>query len=898
MTAPHRIHRPHVLLALMGSACFLGLVQGQNVQTPEDVECAPDGRRSGICFGTPEATVAPPPNASCYEWDFDYEGYNLSEPVIVSTTGINDVDEAPSVGLDVNALGHMVARPYDCQRGCQAYDACKGWTFSRIKGCFLKSSDAGRRHMPEETSENGIANWYVSGGKYSMDCDRGAFRSPCFEYNVACLFSNTRHHYREGVENITLDECHDLCKGVPGCLAFTFFDRFPRDERVIRNVCQLCGQKDRKVCQAGAIMGWVEGHDCGPAPGSTWPPPPVPPLTHDGMHQLPADPALYYGLPTEPNALAAGKKGTKEERSFHRGDLGAPSFLTKSLNYAVRAYDLSRVGLANCGCYHQGVQPDPDTSTMISNIDLLVYPAEGCQELCREEPDCEAFSSSQFKCMLWKNVTSWRLDQVEPIVVSGPRLCPGTIIDQGYACSLDHYRARFSSLSLLVLRMPGISVPYGQSCPTDVDLYVIVFLLAAGLLTFAAYVTARQSKKHHPSTVVWRVVAATVAGLGTVAHVVFVIYLFRVDYTGWLFWAGCIHFLCMILFNEITVVLYNLTWVTSHPSYALTFSRAKRDTDGSHKRTKRKKTILVDIQAEQQPLKQKAATFLGHMMEPPPAPDATESDIKGPAASTEEDVMSFCPTFALSHLSTEAVFCTRGHMMADLPEEPPVFIQSGEYTHQAELQQQQRQHEEQDDGEEEVGQQEAALEEIDTAPTPEGIKSTKDTTPICSSDVPKVFKSCPPAFAAPLESATTKSRESTCKTVKEEDASTDHAVLAVALADEKDDDAFGGDGAGLVFVLFGSFFSIGVLHLGWSNFRSLPYFSIPVKSEAFRSLELMALVGYVPMLTLQLLAVFLSDSDGVLADIVPPATLTALLLTLINTCGVIVRYMAGRCSKA
>mmetsp|Transcript_8890 Transcript_8890/g.25613 ORF Transcript_8890/g.25613 Transcript_8890/m.25613 type:complete len:514 (+) Transcript_8890:286-1827(+) len=252
----------------------------------------------------------------------------------------------------------------------------------------------------------------------------------------------------------------------------------------------------------------TQGHDCGPVPGTTWPPPPVPPLNRDGLHNMPADPSRYWGLPKEPNAWATGKKGTAEERSFQRGDIGAPPFLTKPLDYSVRANDEVRVGIANCGCYQFGVQPDPETSTIVANIDLLTYPPVSCQELCVEDPECEAFSSTDYKCLLWKNVTEWRLDQGEPIMISGPRLCPTTLIEQGYACSLDHYRAKFSSLSLLMLRIPKISMPYGESCPTQINPYVFVFIMAACLLVFMAYGYARHTRRRHPSTVVWRVVMA------------------------------------------------------------------------------------------------------------------------------------------------------------------------------------------------------------------------------------------------------------------------------------------------------------------------------------------------------------------------------------------------------
>ncbi|CEM14069.1 unnamed protein product [Vitrella brassicaformis CCMP3155] len=799
-----------------------------------------EGSGSGDCS---TVTVAPPPDASCYEWDTVFEGEDLSEPVNVTTIGLEDkIGETPAVGFDVNALGHIVQRPYDCQRGCQVYEQCKAWTFSRKEGCFFRDQVQGRRDAPEEESEGGDVNWYVSGDKFSTDGDKGSLVSPCYEYNMACLYPTSRHHHRQGVENVTTEQCHDLCREIPGCRAFLWLDRYPRDEKIVRGVCYFCGQKDRKICRPGAIMGWVESRDCGPPQGMPWPPPPLPPLTEDGVHLQPADPSLYFGLPLGPDSLAAGKKGTKEERSYQRGDLGIPPFLLVALNYPVRPLELEEAGtLTNCGCYHAGVQPAPG-STLITDLDVRAYAPSQCQDLCVEEPECEAFSSTKHKCLLWKYVTEWRLDQVEPIVVSGPRLCPATLIDQGYACNLDHYRAKYSSLSLLLLKIPGLSMPYGQSCPAMLSPWVFAYLAAVCGLVFAAFAYTRRSKKQYPNTVVWRVVVAVVAGLGTVTHVVFVGYLFRIDYRGVIFWAACAHLLAMVFFNEITVVLYNLKWVTRHESYALTFRRKKREPP---KDKSAKPADATCEQAEQpavqpaQPLKKSATLAVLHA-----APEAVHQNQHPPATFSDDTLVSYCPSFAFSALSSEAVFgnhhaAHNGDM--DLPDEV-----------------------------------------------------VETTLPVHIGKMPRPSESCPATVLVDLLAI---KKEGSTDTTKSEQSS-EHAVVRLAtIEEERDEHEFGGTGAGLVFVLFSSFFSIGVLHMCWSHFRHLPFFGIAVKSEAFLDLEMLALVGYVPMLIFQLLTVFLSSSFGGLADVVPPVTLAAILLAGTNIGGVLVRFVRGKCMR-
>ena len=68
---------------------------------------------------------------------------------------------------------------------------------------------------------------------------------------------------------------------------------------------------------------------------------------------------------------------------------------------------------------------------------------------------------------------------------------------------------------------------------------------------------------------------------------------------------------------------------------------------------------------------------------------------------------------------------------------------------------------------------------------------------------------------------------------------------------EGDEDARVAFGPGLVFVLFGAFFSVGVLHMCWSRLFDLPFFAIPVSSDAFSSLEVLSLVGDGPFLVIQ-----------------------------------------------
>ncbi|CEM26513.1 unnamed protein product [Vitrella brassicaformis CCMP3155] len=811
-----------LLLVCLISGCPPFMRRGgafRMVQEP-DGGCVEDSRRSSDCSDEDHVTVAPPANATCYEWDYTYEGFDLPDEL---------------------GLGHTVARPYDCQRGCASNERCVGWTHSKIEGCYLKSSNAGRKPMPPNKTET-QENWFVSGDKFSTDCDRGSLVSPCYEYNVACITGWARSHYREGMANVTLEECHDLCRGVPMCTVFAWHHRYPRDMKVYENMCILCNNKDRKICTPGAIMGQVEGRDCGPPASITFPPQPLPPLTEDGMHGKLADPAKYWGLPTDSNARALGKEGTAEELAYQRGDLGVPSFLSKPLRYGVTVNDTDNnvyYHLENCGCYHLGVQPDPKSSTLLASMKLQLYPAEQCQQLCQEDAQCEAFTSSFFVCLLWKDVSKWVLDQVEPIVVSGPKWCPAALIDAGYSCSIEHYRARFSSWALLFLYVPSdVTMPYGQSCPFHIDVGVIAFLMVACVLLLTAGGLAWHSRRRHGNTVVWRVMVATVAMLGTVFQLAFAAFLFVDSYKGWLVYVTMIHLICMVLFNEVVVILKNLNWVMSDPSYRQWFDSSSTSPD--------RRTFKLqgsDRGRGHGTLLKKAVTWctvenrLSGSTSTPPDEDEDELD------KDEDEDEPFTINFPIDLLSDATVF-------------PPSLVL--------------HHHQEQDE-------QQPARPEVEPHEHPHGdeailsVQSVDDATPPGTHSLPTFSASLDDSFGV-----------STDMLVKEP-----HRGAEIRASDSLEWE----EGRGLMFVLFASFFSISVLHVCWSNLWSRAFFAIPVASDAFVSLELLSLVGSLPMLAIQACAVFLSSSDGFLAAYVPPVTLTCLVLSAINVVGVLVRFV-------
>jgi len=767
-------------------------------------------------------------------------------------------------------------------------------------------------------------NYFVSGKKYSYDCDRGGLVSPCYEYNVAGLFVTPRSHNRIGIENTTTEGCHDICKGIPGCLMFTWFHKYPRDQKVVDGVCFLFGNKDRKICHPGAVTGWVESHDCGPQEGSSFPPPPLPPMTHDWQHLSPADPSLYYGLPTDPDSRALGKKGSRGERSYHRGDLGAPPYLTKELRYQVRFNELARKQNENCGCYHLGVQPDPSTAVVLSNMQLLYFPPEQCQSLCQADRECDAFSSMRFQCLLWKNVTRWSLDQVEPISISGPKWCPGALLEQGYVCGVEHYRQRFTSLALLLLRVPDVTMPYGQPCSFEIDSRPLVAVLIVVMVVLLSVGLAYHSKKRHSGTVIWRVVAAVLAGLASIVHIVFVASLFRFGSgAGLVFWVGCAHFLFLILFNEASVVIVNLAWVTRHTTYRTLFQ---------HRHKPAKVTTLADIRVDD-----KATTTMATPTPlPTPPPSRSTSAVKKgftteasfqhqqhddehqhhahePKDQTDDVCLSgaiAAPSFQMHmHMnappeadSSRCVFpsilqALKAHPSAPIaaessPDSPPPLLplpvpQSlPAASHAATLEQRA---------------------EKPPKPTLSDIHEDSQRTTLAPETGRSTF--CPFTTSAfePATSATPTATEE--KSVERESSVASKAAegdgkRGVRWGRALTQDEWEGEeearafGPMFVSVLFGSFLSVGVLHVCWSSLFSLPFFSIPVSATAFETFELLSLVGDGPFLAIQLLTVFLSSRDGYFADSVPPVALAAILLSAGNIGGVVVRFAWSRIRRA
>ncbi|CEM25872.1 unnamed protein product [Vitrella brassicaformis CCMP3155] len=872
-------------------------------------------------------------NASCFEWDVEYEGHDLPDTF--------------------RSLGHMVGRPFDCQRGCAADAQCQGWTYKRREGgCFYKSSDVGRTSRPPlDDDEN---NWVVSGAKHSRDCEHrgidkdpngfaGGHKWPCYEYNVAYLFScgSARSHYRHGTENVIIQECHRMCYEVPGCRGFSWRDAFPRDGKIKRGVCFLCGKTETKICQPGAVSGWVEGRDCGAVPGTSFPPAPLPPFDQDGLHLRPADASLYHDLPTDPDAWGLGKNGTSEEISFHRGDLGVPSFLTGKLHYAVRTNEYA-VDPPNCGCYHLGLTPDPNTSTVLQSLPLLVFPPEHCQKLCQMNPRCEAFSSVNYKCVLWSHMGGWAFDQVEPISVSGPKWCLSHLISRGYVCDVDHFRARFTSLSLLVLRIPNTQMAYGQACQAKIDGAPLVILLTVCLVVLVATAGAVHTRKRNGRTVVWRVVTAVLAALGCILHVVFVASLYQSSNSGGvLFWLGCSHYLFNVLFNAVCVVLYNLQWVSRHPFYRTWYDGglSRSRLTGLPSASKITKTSEQDAQQQQQQEEQqheddgdrpirltfrRAATFHGHPVPPRRdrdrgrgrQADSAQKDTATEASRQEhwcvdtsgvpdtDNMSAYWPSIPVSQLSSGTRLPPFNHPQAPVAcssfLEPPIPLsQLSSDTVFPPFQHPQ------------------APQLADSSIARSGSSGSfsdynrtfvsADESVFTGNQVPPRLSESSPCFLSqPYGEGESGEKAPQREPDLENCTATTGATASRGAGlsnkrshtDDLDDEMpFGGGGLGLVIMLFCSFFAIGVLHLCWSHLVKAPFFAIPVKAEAFGSLELLSLVGTVPILAIQLLTVFLSGGTGWFADSVPQVTLAAMLLSSVNTGGLLVRRVRGRCGK-
>ncbi|CEL94195.1 unnamed protein product [Vitrella brassicaformis CCMP3155] len=838
MRRMQRLMRPAGLIfGLIFGACVVLAIQAVN-----GVRELQDGGGNGS-EGSESAfdVFKMPEEPTCWEWDTFFRGY--------------DVDDAQP---NINIRG-----PYDCQRGCQYDERCLFWSYGKLSdergGCYYKTSNAGREEAIWVDTAGNHEEVVVSGSKYSTDCDRGSIVSSCYQYGVGAIMHNIltidggirRQEAWDYKDNATVHDCHARCHAIAQCEGFSFHPRYPspdREGKLLSNVCFLLDNTRVRVCMPGVISGDVDGHDCGP-PDAPFPPAHMPPFDAGGMHMTPADPSLYFGLPVDANSRALGKKGTKEERGYHRGDRGIPPFLNVSLPYAVKADE----PVENCGCYHIGLQPDPNTATVLQSLLIWHFPPGDCQIQCQLTPLCEAFQSVVNECVLWANVTSWVADQSAPISVSGPRQCPQQLIEEGYVCNVDHYRARYGTFALLVLRVPNVSMGYGQSCPFNIDFRPFVILLAVWTIVLVAFAYALHRRKQNGQTVIWRVLAAVIAGLGSIVHVLFVASMFRFGHNGLLFWIGAALFVARVLFNEASVVIYNMSWVLRNPTYRRWFERSstipKKPPSDTETFVPVKKAVTFD------------ASIVMHTAGPRDSPKDGDVD----------DVVSYCPTFSISELSSAAVFPPSLHQHEpSATESGAASVKPSESTKTCIL-------------------------------TEEDISDSRRAVPCETQSVP--------CFTPPAESsgggqdAETEHSSSGGKhaTLSRKSLSHEwHATLSrKSLSREWEGDTVQGEGdtvqgqrgSGLVLVFFASFFSIGVLHIMWSKLADLPFLSTPVASDAFASLELLSLVGDVPICIVQLLTLFLSGGDGALADSVPPLTLSALALSAVNILGVIVRFV-------
>ncbi|CEL93088.1 unnamed protein product [Vitrella brassicaformis CCMP3155] len=810
-----------------------------------------------------------PGGFSCYEWDVVYEGHDIEM---------------------LMGQPHMVSRPYDCARACIHDTRCNAWTWIQEgspRGCLMKSSDEGRR--PKREVESGVdtaGKIIVSGAKQSLDCDRGGVPSGCFERNVATLwYQGDRSGFEQG-SVLSYEECHERCHQAPICTQFSWYERWPRDGKIVEGACFLRNTDRARVCFPGAIAGNIEDRDCG-AGNATVPQPYLPPFHEDGHNMEPADPRLYYGLPTDPEARAFGRRGSKEERNFHRGDLGLPPSLQVTKPYAIRSSEL-RDPPAHCGCYTIGVEPSPNASAIVRDL-----PFASSVEECHG-------------CVLHANVTKWVLDQVEPIAISGPRYCPEDLIEQGFRCDLDHYRSRFTSLSLLVLSVPNTAQAYGKPCPFDISAspFIALFIVVLAVLFTAA--AAYQSRKRNGTTVIWRVMAAVLAALGALVHVVFVGFLFAGSDTGLLFWCGVAHLLLMIVFNECFMVWRNIQWVKADPFYRSFFlQRPAPSRRSALKEMSSFDTAIVDNKPRRSvtfhgtafPLgpddpcnssgsvttipveellefpSRDAEYMVAHGPEHSAIPVATES------GRSNASYLSYCPSFAMSMLSDDTVWPSGVTPAQDQQEGRPAPIaEDGDFSRA-----------------EQQGDRMAVLpqppKQMTTAPVMLSVPDTPSKTDKAGrmlSSLPSnadSFKlssndNIPPSTPTTNVPTTSMSAAGSLGKSSVPETHFEHHLQSLSVEGMG---PYGGQGYGLVFVLFGSFFSISVLNLCWSHLWSLPFFAIPLPSDDFERAEPFSLVGTGPMLAIQLLTVFLADSgEGIWAHHVPEISLAAIVLSAAN----------------
>ncbi|CEM03628.1 unnamed protein product [Vitrella brassicaformis CCMP3155] len=195
----------------------------------------------------------------------------------------------------------------------------------------------------------------------------------------------------------------------------------------------------------------------------------------------------------------------------------------------------------------------PGSAQLIQAIPSKLMGPRQCQLFCQAENNCTYFTVEYSKCWLWGKIERWEDSSKH---TSGPRLCAEDKLAVGLRCDSSFYRQRYTALSLFVLKVKNIRVPFGDGCPVEISWASLSWILAVAVLLLATLIIACISRaRYEKRTNVVRVMIAAVAMWDFLTDCAFVARSW--DKTMlWVFWVGLFHLVLVVLANSLALIWF------------------------------------------------------------------------------------------------------------------------------------------------------------------------------------------------------------------------------------------------------------------------------------------------------------------------------------------------------
>ncbi|CEL94194.1 unnamed protein product [Vitrella brassicaformis CCMP3155] len=450
-------------------------------------------------------------NGDCWQWNATLDGAFLQDPDPIST--------------------QKVWMPEQCANACKENTACMAWTFDWKYECSLLTN---------------VSSVLAGSGSYgrrgAQDCRPLDEARPCDQNNVATLWNDATKQYLH--KNLTVEECRQKCAEFPECRYFVRFSLSWVGRQGWACLPKYDAPDGLKMCQLGTTTGFIYGRACDPPTELLTPP------------EKDVEKLKSQNLWTSLELLRSAYPDFPVTQSSYDRIAGCGCYTPKKKPYYEPISDEpdKRLVIAkkrDALFYRKGEKTKEGSATLLEEVPTWLFSPRRCQILCQQHPRCTYWSTTNARCWLWADIQKWERGHS----VSGPKFCPQDKLAEGLECNADYYRDVFSPLSLFVLEVKNVRVPFGDRCPVEINYSSLGWLLAGAILLLGSFVVACISRVYYERrTSIVLVMQASISLWDFITDVTFVARSYNEE-MGWVFWVGLLHLIIITLANSLALIV-------------------------------------------------------------------------------------------------------------------------------------------------------------------------------------------------------------------------------------------------------------------------------------------------------------------------------------------------------